>query len=247
MTSIHYSTSLKCPWWIKLHKSIFLFNFSSTSNTALNDLPLPRLLLLLLFQAAMSSADEEPSAAIVAALTSALSSAVSAAMAVAMAVDSKADLSALLDEWEEAQRGPTEQLVSVLNRFLFFKLVATQMTCDVRASQSAWVCGSILSRNPVSSVCFLQNIGADWERDGRVSQSRPGSVWWPSSRWVLDPLASMLHVFHTLFRKMISTTNHSNCSDFCDSCVTLQDGRTLTACWDNSWRCSLWTMTSLMQ
>uniref|UniRef100_A0AAX7VYC6 DDB1- and CUL4-associated factor 1 n=1 Tax=Astatotilapia calliptera TaxID=8154 RepID=A0AAX7VYC6_ASTCA len=66
--------------------------------------------------AAMSSADEEPSAAIVAALTSALSSAVSAAMAVAMAVDSKADLSALLDEWEEAQRGPTEQLVSVLNR-----------------------------------------------------------------------------------------------------------------------------------
>uniref|UniRef100_A0AAX7SWH4 DDB1- and CUL4-associated factor 1 n=1 Tax=Astatotilapia calliptera TaxID=8154 RepID=A0AAX7SWH4_ASTCA len=40
----------------------------------------------------------------------------SAAMAVAMAVDSKADLSALLDEWEEAQRGPTEQLVSVLNR-----------------------------------------------------------------------------------------------------------------------------------
>uniref|UniRef100_A0A3P9BRH5 DDB1- and CUL4-associated factor 1 n=1 Tax=Maylandia zebra TaxID=106582 RepID=A0A3P9BRH5_9CICH len=52
----------------------------------------------------MSSADEEPSAAIVAALTSALSSAVSAAMAVAMAVDSKADLSALLDEWEEAQR-----------------------------------------------------------------------------------------------------------------------------------------------
>uniref|UniRef100_I3J9T1 DDB1- and CUL4-associated factor 1 n=1 Tax=Oreochromis niloticus TaxID=8128 RepID=I3J9T1_ORENI len=38
------------------------------------------------------------------------------AMAVAMAVDSKADLSALLDEWEEAQRGPTEQLVSVLNR-----------------------------------------------------------------------------------------------------------------------------------
>uniref|UniRef100_A0A669EXR0 DDB1- and CUL4-associated factor 1 n=1 Tax=Oreochromis niloticus TaxID=8128 RepID=A0A669EXR0_ORENI len=42
--------------------------------------------------------------------------AVSAAMAVAMAVDSKADLSALLDEWEEAQRGPTEQLVSVLNR-----------------------------------------------------------------------------------------------------------------------------------
>lgn len=64
----------------------------------------------------MSSADEEPSAAIVAALTSALSSAVSAAMA----VDSKADLSALLDEWEQAQRGPTEQLVSVLNRFFFF-------------------------------------------------------------------------------------------------------------------------------
>lgn len=86
----------------------------------------------------MSSADEEPSAAIVAALTSALSSAVSAAMAVAMAVDSKVDLSALLDEWEEAQRGPTEQLVSVLNRFFFFfKLLATQMTCDVRASQSA--------------------------------------------------------------------------------------------------------------
>uniref|UniRef100_A0A3Q4GMH6 DDB1 and CUL4 associated factor 1 n=1 Tax=Neolamprologus brichardi TaxID=32507 RepID=A0A3Q4GMH6_NEOBR len=64
----------------------------------------------------MSSADEEQSAAIAAALTSALSSAVSAALAVAMAVDSKADLSAMLDEWEEAQRGPTEQLVSVLNR-----------------------------------------------------------------------------------------------------------------------------------
>uniref|UniRef100_A0AAX7SNG4 DDB1- and CUL4-associated factor 1 n=1 Tax=Astatotilapia calliptera TaxID=8154 RepID=A0AAX7SNG4_ASTCA len=31
-------------------------------------------------------------------------------------VDTTADLSALLDEWEEAQRGPTEQLVSVLNR-----------------------------------------------------------------------------------------------------------------------------------
>ncbi|XP_030581654.1 DDB1- and CUL4-associated factor 1-like isoform X3 [Archocentrus centrarchus] len=59
----------------------------------------------------MYSPDEEPSAAITAAL-SVLSSAVSAAVA----VNSKADLSTLLDEWEEAQRGPTEQLVSVLNK-----------------------------------------------------------------------------------------------------------------------------------
>lgn len=78
--------------------------------------PLPPLLPSVL-QAAMSSPAEEPSAAVSAVLSSALSAAVSAAMAVAMSVDAKADLSALLDEWEEAQRGPTEQLVSVLTKW----------------------------------------------------------------------------------------------------------------------------------
>ena len=31
-------------------------------------------------------------------------------------------------------------------------------------------------------LCCLQNIWADWTGDSRVSQSRPRSVWWPSSR-----------------------------------------------------------------
>ncbi|XP_026204927.1 DDB1- and CUL4-associated factor 1-like isoform X2 [Anabas testudineus] len=64
----------------------------------------------------MSSPAEEPLAAVSAVLSSALSAAVSAAMAVAMSVDAKADLAALLDEWEEAQRGPTVDLVSILTK-----------------------------------------------------------------------------------------------------------------------------------
>lgn len=47
---------------------------------------------------------------------SALSAAVSAALAVASAGDAKAELGALLEEWEGAQRDGTEQLVSVLTR-----------------------------------------------------------------------------------------------------------------------------------
>lgn len=73
-------------------------------------------LLLSVLQAAMSSRDEEPAAAVSAILSSALSAAVSAAMAVAMSVDAKADLATLLDEWEEAQQGTTEQLVSILTK-----------------------------------------------------------------------------------------------------------------------------------
>uniref|UniRef100_A0A8C6NPX2 DDB1- and CUL4-associated factor 1 n=1 Tax=Nothobranchius furzeri TaxID=105023 RepID=A0A8C6NPX2_NOTFU len=42
--------------------------------------------------------------------------AVSAAMAIATAVDAKADLAKLLDEWEEAQQGTTDQLVSILTK-----------------------------------------------------------------------------------------------------------------------------------
>lgn len=49
-------------------------------------------------------------------IASALSAAVSAALAVATAVDAKADLGALLEEWEVAQRDSTEQLVSILTR-----------------------------------------------------------------------------------------------------------------------------------
>ncbi|XP_044205703.1 DDB1- and CUL4-associated factor 1-like [Thunnus albacares] len=49
-------------------------------------------------------------------VSSALSAAVSAAMAVAMAVDAKAELAKLLDEWEEAQQGTTEELVSILTK-----------------------------------------------------------------------------------------------------------------------------------
>ncbi|XP_040015460.1 DDB1- and CUL4-associated factor 1-like [Xiphias gladius] len=56
----------------------------------------------------MSSPEEEPVAD--------ASAAVSAAMSIAMAVDAKADLAALLDEWEAAQRGTTEQLVSILTK-----------------------------------------------------------------------------------------------------------------------------------
>nr|XP_046241098.1 LOW QUALITY PROTEIN: DDB1- and CUL4-associated factor 1-like [Scatophagus argus] len=76
----------------------------------------PRRATLRQLLAAMSSQEEEPPAAVSAALSSALSAAVSAAMAVAMAVDAKAELAALLDEWEEAQRGTTEQLVSILTK-----------------------------------------------------------------------------------------------------------------------------------
>lgn len=50
-------------------------------------------------------------------VSSALSAAVSAAMAVAMAVDAKAELAKLLDEWEEAQQGTTEELVSILTKW----------------------------------------------------------------------------------------------------------------------------------
>uniref|UniRef100_A0A4W6BZ56 DDB1- and CUL4-associated factor 1 n=1 Tax=Lates calcarifer TaxID=8187 RepID=A0A4W6BZ56_LATCA len=64
----------------------------------------------------MSSSEEQPLEAVTAAVSAALSAAVSAAMAVAMAVDAKADLAALLDEWEEAQRGTTEQLLSILTK-----------------------------------------------------------------------------------------------------------------------------------
>ncbi|XP_070787087.1 DDB1- and CUL4-associated factor 1-like [Enoplosus armatus] len=64
----------------------------------------------------MSSPGEEPPAAVSAVLSSALSAAVSAAMAVALSVDAKADLAALLDEWEETQQGTTEQLVSILTK-----------------------------------------------------------------------------------------------------------------------------------
>lgn len=74
----------------------------------------------------MSSPEEQPSAAVSAALSSALSAAVSAAMAVAMAVDAKADLAALLDEWE-AQQGTTEQLMSILTKLAEICLVFVLM------------------------------------------------------------------------------------------------------------------------
>lgn len=64
----------------------------------------------------MSTPSEEPSPGVSAVLSSALTAAVSAAMSVATAVDAKADLAKLLDEWEEARRGTTDQLVSVLTR-----------------------------------------------------------------------------------------------------------------------------------
>ncbi|XP_049442114.1 DDB1- and CUL4-associated factor 1-like isoform X1 [Epinephelus fuscoguttatus] len=67
-------------------------------------------------RAAMSAPEEEPPASASAVLSSALSAAVSAAMAVAMSVDAKADLATLLDEWEEAQHGTTERLVSILTK-----------------------------------------------------------------------------------------------------------------------------------
>lgn len=51
-----------------------------------------------------------------AAMSAAILSAVSAVLAVPEAVDAKAELGALLDEWEAARRGPTEPLVSVLTR-----------------------------------------------------------------------------------------------------------------------------------
>lgn len=75
----------------------------------------------------MSSPEEQPSADVSAALSSALSAAVSAAMAVAMAVDAKADLAALLDEWEEAQQGTTEQLMSILTKLAEICLVFVLM------------------------------------------------------------------------------------------------------------------------
>ncbi|MED6262398.1 DDB1- and CUL4-associated factor 1 [Ataeniobius toweri] len=67
-------------------------------------------------RAAMSSQDEDPLAALSAVLSSAWTAALSADMAVAMSADAKADLAKLLDEWEVAHHGTTEQLVSVLTK-----------------------------------------------------------------------------------------------------------------------------------
>lgn len=49
-------------------------------------------------------------------MDAAISSALSAAMALATGVDAKAELSALMDEWEEARQGTTEQLVSIFTK-----------------------------------------------------------------------------------------------------------------------------------
>lgn len=70
----------------------------------------------------MSSPEEQPSAAVPATHSSILTAAVSAAMAVAVAVDFKVELAALLDKWEEAQHGTTEQLVSTLTKLARFFL-----------------------------------------------------------------------------------------------------------------------------
>lgn len=88
-----------------LHPHLSLLSLSASSSS------LPSV-----YQTAMSNPQEEPSAAVSALLSSALSAAVSAAMAVAMSVDAKADLATLLDEWEEAQQGTTEQLVTILTK-----------------------------------------------------------------------------------------------------------------------------------
>ncbi|XP_054588395.1 DDB1- and CUL4-associated factor 1 isoform X1 [Nothobranchius furzeri] len=64
----------------------------------------------------MFSPGDQLSASASAVLSSALTAAVSAAMAIATAVDAKADLAKLLDEWEEAQQGTTDQLVSILTK-----------------------------------------------------------------------------------------------------------------------------------
>ncbi len=71
----------------------------------------------------MSSQEEEPpSVPLPYVPAAAFTAAVSAAMAVAMAVDAKADLGKLLDEWEEAQQGSTEQLVSILTKLAVIHL-----------------------------------------------------------------------------------------------------------------------------
>lgn len=81
----------------------------------------------------MSSSEEQLLAGVSATLSSALSAAVSAAMAIAMAVDAKADLGVLLDQWEEARRGGTEQLVSILTKLvdvcLLFGFSGSQGAC----------------------------------------------------------------------------------------------------------------------
>lgn len=61
-------------------------------------------------QDSMSSQNQDPSPASLSALLAAVSAAMSAS------ADAKRDLTALLGEWEAAQRGSTEQLVSVLTR-----------------------------------------------------------------------------------------------------------------------------------
>lgn len=50
------------------------------------------------------------------AIANALSAAVSAAVAVATDVDARAELGALLEEWEVAQRDSPERLVSILTK-----------------------------------------------------------------------------------------------------------------------------------
>ncbi|KAG7235646.1 hypothetical protein INR49_002408 [Caranx melampygus] len=87
---------------------------------------MPRRRVSLRLRAAMSSPEDQLAAmtsalssalsdAISSTLSSAFSAAASAAMAVAME-DAKAELAGLLDEWEEAEPGATERLVSILTQ-----------------------------------------------------------------------------------------------------------------------------------
>jgi len=61
--------------------------------------------------------------------------------------------------------------------------------CPSWPSQTLSFCLSVplhacLRLDGVSPLCLLQNIWADWTGDRRILQSRPRSVWWPSSRWL---------------------------------------------------------------
>lgn len=212
----------------------------------------------------MSSPQDEPPSAVSTVLSSALSAAVSAAVAVATAVDAKADLATLLDEWEEAQQGTTELLVFILTKLAAICVwKAVIIICFIGLNVSgcfSWrwlrlfVCcriSELIERetgeyhkadpdpfddrhpgchpfSPIQEVSGARGLCA-WCDFHRSSFSllcwqcaRQGFLSWTKALVLIGCWVS-------------------------DSCITFQAGRTQTACWANSWRCSLWTMTLPMR
>ena len=101
------------------------------------------------------------------------------AMASASAsVDSKAELTALLEQWEREQQGSTQELVNILTKYV------VQLKCNHQVGSTScclfWLVwlkdGNCMVR------CNFQDLRACWERDRGVPQSGPRPFWW-STPW----------------------------------------------------------------